>query len=83
MAVSNRLLAALGLALTLSGCATVGHYPESNIGAVCPSLREYSKAETQAVLKELRQCGDKCKATKGFIKDYGVLRKQVRACRGA
>lgn len=59
--------------LLLSGCATHG--------LACPQITEYSK-ETQAHAWLELQSLPQNSTLKEWVKDYGALRNQVRACNG-
>ena len=70
------------LSLFLNGC--VHGEPGAGgpaVGAACPPLKAYSAESQRAVSAELKACGAACKGLAGWIKDYYVLRQQVRACR--
>lgn len=51
------------------------------VGAACPAVKTYSAGQQRTVRAELAACGARCKSLSGWIKDYHVLRQQVRACR--
>ena len=69
---------ALALAL-LSGCATAG----SNVSPVaCPELVAYSPAFQDRLADEVATLPAGAALITAMV-DYGALRDQVRACRGA
>ncbi|MCP5083201.1 MAG: hypothetical protein GY948_16050 [Alphaproteobacteria bacterium] len=65
----------------LGGCVHGGRgFGDLAVGAACPPVKAYSKRSQRAVRAELKSCGPECKGLAGWIKDYYVLRQQVRAC---
>ena len=76
------VLAALSVLIVLTGCARTVIPADIRPGLACPVEKQYSRAEQRRAARELRACGAKCRQTGAFIRDYGILRKQVRACRG-
>ena len=66
----------LGLmTISMTGCGAAG-----SDGGVCPPVIDYSLAEQVRVADELRGLPPGA-AVREWIKDYGVLRAQARACR--
>ena len=77
-----RIAVILLLSLPLRGCVHDGRGAGGPaVGAACPPLKTYSAERQRAVGAELKACGAACKGLAGWIKDYYVLRQQVRACR--
>lgn len=70
-------------ALILSGCATTTWHPEgADPAAACPVIHEYPVEITRGAADELRACGKKCEKVKIMLKDYLVLRDQLRIAHG-
>ncbi len=70
------------LSAVLGGCVQGGQgIGDLAVGAACPPVKAYSAQRQRAVRDELRSCGPACKGVAGWIRDYHVLRQQVRACR--
>lgn len=72
---SIRALSSLLIVIALAGCAPTW-------GAVtkyCPVLKTYSPEKQKAVADELRQFAAQIPNIKDFVKDYGSLRKGIRA----
>jgi hypothetical protein len=61
----------------LSGCGTA-----SSSTAVCPPVKEYSP-HLQRQLADEVDALPPASIIPGFLSDYAVLRRQVRACREA
>ncbi len=76
-----RIVVLIVLCASLSGCIHsargVGNLA---VGAACPPVKTYSARSQRAVRAELKSCGANCVGLAGWIKDYHVLRQQVRAC---
>lgn len=71
-------LAALVIAMgLLSGCATDGF--DTSMVTVCPPVVDYSR-EFQARAAEELELLSEGSAISELLKDYNVLREQVRAC---
>ena len=69
---------ALLLCLILGGCASYDS-PSPKVTVTCPVIRSYTLAEERAVAQALEGV-PKDSPLRGFISDYGGLRKQVKAC---
>lgn len=70
--------------MSLTGCflaANSGGDVAGVAGADAPPVKSYSAAEQARVAAELKACGEACRATREWIKDYHVLSVQVRAAR--
>lgn len=77
-----RIVLLIVLCVGLSGCVHGGRgFGDLAIGAACPPVKAYSKRSQHAVRAELKSCGHGCTGLSGWMKDYYVLRQQVRACR--
>lgn len=61
--------------LTLTGCAK-GISNEDTKRLILPTYFQYSQERQNMVADELES--GKCNASSGFIKDYGIVRKQIR-----
>ena len=66
-------LALIGLAC-LSACATV-------VSDTCPTLFDYSEAEQARAADELDALPEGS-ALERLVGDYGVVRNEIRACKG-
>lgn len=67
------ILVLTGLAF-LSACATV-------VSDTCPTLFDYSRAEQARAADELDALPESSALAK-LVGDYGVVRNEIRACRG-
>lgn len=77
-----RAIAIVSVCGALSGCVhAAGGVDDLAVGAACPPVKAYRAQRQQQVRAELKACGPKCAAVSDWIKDYYVLRQQVRACR--
>ncbi len=66
----------------LAGCAQGrGGYDAVPLGAACPPVKAYTAKSQSRVKAELRACGRGCRHLSEWVKDYYVLRQQIRACR--
>lgn len=67
----------LALALTLLNACMMG---SSNAPSACPPIKEYSRAFQNRLAAEIEAAPEDA-AFAEALKDYAVLRDQVRACR--
>ncbi|QDL92560.1 hypothetical protein FDP22_12665 [Paroceanicella profunda] len=70
-----KLAMLLGATVLMSSCGKSGSEP------VCPSLVPYSPEVQEQALRELRGLPPGSVLPR-FLDDYGVMRAEVRACRG-
>jgi hypothetical protein len=75
-----RLAALAVAALFLAGCA-IGRGVTAVPAFTCPTLKQYSPAQQNAVADEIERHGDKVSNLVEFNDDYGNLREGIRiAC---
>lgn len=73
------MLKVLPFLLVLGGC--MGMTTQIPITISCPAIRQYTLDEQKALAQELKKTPENS-LTRRFIKDYGELRDQTRACQG-
>ena len=64
--------------MLLAGCVQVPS--EAIVRPACPTIKTYTAAEQKQVSDEIVSLPQDAE-TRVFIRDYGALRDQVRACR--